>query len=268
MNDETCQSAVLESTDVTESGTITNEPTGLFEVLIASLCNLWKEPTEYMEVTVLSAQSGHFSLNGSCPHCNRSSVFMIVGAPVNDPIGFQSNYGAGTRVVAAMQCQGCRQYLLGIVTKPNSNQNALLYIAHYPLGKPNDAVAKEIPEHIGSDFKEALRCRWVDAHNATVEMCRRAVQASCIDLGAPTDQRLVNQIDWLASNGTITNPLKEMAHRIRLGGNLGAHPPEDPDDDTAIIIGPEYSNAVIEFTRDFFQHVYVMPARLKQYKFK
>jgi hypothetical protein len=141
------------------------------------------------------------------------------------------------------------------------------YREHYPIGKPNDDVAKEIPSHIAADFKEALRCRFVEAHNATAEMCRRAVQASCHQLGAP-DDKLVKQIDWLAQQGTITNPLKEMAHRVRLGGNLGAHPPEDPNDPEEIVIGPEYSDAVIEFTRDFFQHVYVMPERLKKFTFK
>jgi hypothetical protein len=65
-----------------------------------------------------------------------------------------------------------------------------------------------------------------------------------------------------------TTPLKEMAHRVRLGGNLGAHPPEDPEDPEEIIIGPDYSDAVIEFTRDFFQHVYVMPRRLTTFTFK
>jgi hypothetical protein len=142
------------------------------------------------------------------------------------------------------------------------------YVEHYPLDKPNDDVASEIPEHIRADFKEALRCRWVDACNATTEMCRRAVQASCIQLGAPANNQLDKQIDWLSANGIITNPLKEMAHRIRLGGNLGAHPPEDPDDPTEILIGSEYADAVLEFTRDFFQHVYVTPERLKKYTFK
>jgi hypothetical protein len=143
-----------------------------------------------------------------------------------------------------------------------------VYQEHYPLGKPNDEVAVEIPQHIQADYKEALRCRFVDANNATVEMCRRAVQATCIDLKAPADEKLVKQIDWLATSGIITAPLKEMAHRIRLGGNLGAHPPEDPTDPTEIIIGPQYADAVLEFTRDFFQHVYVMPERLKKFTFK
>jgi Domain of unknown function (DUF4145) len=165
-----------------------------------------------------------------------------------------------------MQCQGCLNFILGCVFRQGNNP--WQYKQHYPLGRPNDKVAPEIPANIAADFQEALRCRFVDAHNATVEMCRRAVQASCIDLKAPPDKKLWEQIDWLAGQGTITTPLKEMAHRIRLGGNLGAHPPEDPNDDTAIVIGPEYADAVIEFTREFFQHVYVLAQRLKKFTFK
>jgi hypothetical protein len=38
-------------------------------------------------------------------------------------------------------------------------------------------------------------------------------------------------------------------------------PAEDPDDPNEIIISAEYADAVVEFTRDLFQHVFVMPER-------
>ena len=129
-------------------------------------------------------------------------------------------------------------------------------------------MADEIPPHIAADFREALRCRFVDAHNATVEMCRRAVQAACLEKKAPSDLKLTGQINWLADQNIITTPLKEMAHRIRLGGNLGAHPPDDPEDEDVIIIDADYADAVIGFTTDFFQHVYVLQERLSRYTFK
>lgn len=215
-----------------------------------------------MIVTTLDPQNIQFSFSGICPHCNRESVFIVVAGTHAEAAERQRT----SRFVAAMQCQGCRKFILGIAFRAQGG-DPFSYEAHYPIGKPNNEVAQEIPGNIAEDFKEALRCRWVDAYNATVEMCRRAVQATCIQLGAPASQ-LVKQIDWLAANGIITTPLKEMAHRIRLGGNLGAHPPEDPDDPDEITIGPVYADAVLEFTRDFFQHVYVMPARLRTFTFR
>lgn len=164
--------------------------------------------------------------------------------------------------------------------------NMLLYqyIGHFPLGQPDETVAEEIPEHIKPDFKEALRCLWVDAYNATVEMCRRALEASCLDLGAPKKKVLEDMIDWLEEKRKITPALRDAAHKIRLGGNRGAHPPtEAPAPNVAVQVadsteaqpqeGPiakiekEHAQAVVEFTRHFFQHVYVMPQELGKYDF-
>lgn len=225
-----------------------------------------------MEAKVLpgSPHENKFSFSGICPHCDHSSVFLAVTHAHGDAKHHPTNNAITEQVYwAGMQCQGCMKFIFGCVRRlpPAGGQTfSLEYVTHYPLGEPPEEVAEEIPANIAADYREAQRCRFVDAHNATVEMCRRAVQASCIDLKAPSDEKLVKQIDWLASEGIITAPLKEMAHRIRLGGNLGAHPPEDSED--AIVIGPEYSDAVLEFTRDFFHHVYVMPVRLKTFTFK
>jgi hypothetical protein len=162
-----------------------------------------------------------------------------------------------------MWCPGCHNYVLAVV-KRNPDSNYFIYEAHYPVGTPDDSVADDIPSHIKPDFSEALRCRWVKAYNATVEMCRRALQSSCFHLGAP-DTKLEDQIKWLASQQKITAPLEQMAHKVRLGGNRGAHPPADPD--SARPVTPEDADAVIEFTRQFFQHVYVMPAQMAKFDF-
>jgi hypothetical protein len=235
----------------------------LIEFLAPYVSVLWKDWP--MDMTARTVGGNQFTLSGICPHCDKPTVFTLVTPQVH----FEQPDPRNSRIYVwgVLQCQGCGKYICGAVHKPQQNSSDSTYSEHYPLGKPKDDVADEIPKTIAADFKEALRCRWVDAYNATVEMCRRAVQASCIDKKGPYDEKLVKQIDWLAAQGIITTPLKDMAHRVRLGGNLGAHPPEDPEDETTIIIGAEYADAVIEFTRDFFQHVYVMPECLKKFTF-
>jgi hypothetical protein len=164
-------------------------------------------------------------------------------------------------------------------------QNGLNYAyhLHYPLGKPNDSVALEIPEHIKPDFSEALRCLWVDAYNATAEMCRRALEASCLDLGAPHKDVLEDMIDWLADQRKITPFLQQAAHKIRFGGNRGAHPtPATPATATTAVsaasmqpavpkpvtkIEKEHAEAIVKFTHEFFHHVYVGPKQLERYDF-
>ncbi len=89
-------------------------------------------------------------------------------------------------------------------------------------------------------------------------MCRRALQASCVELKAK-DAKLQDQIDELASKGVITESLKQMAHEVRLTGNDGAHPGKDGLND----VSEPDSRDMIEFTREFFHHVFVVPAKLK-----
>jgi hypothetical protein len=236
-----------------------------------------------MEATLLDLGKRRFSLSGTCPHCRKGSVFVFVSNPHQEHIS-QSNEN---RYCVAMQCQGCRKYILGIVRMGHSNRQPngwVVYETHYPIGKPNDDVDAEIPETIANDFKEALRCVWLDCYKATVTMCRRAVQAACLDLKAG-GRDLYQQIEDLAAKHKITEPLRLMAHAVRLEGNKGAHPLDGegagkPRQDAPVIEGqadPDPTNdglegtskedaeAVIAFTKEFFHHVYVMPDKLKKY---
>ncbi len=221
--------------------------------------------------------NNQFSLRGTCPYpnCSRSSVFVTL---ISSQVGSRAVNGVlCTGFVAIMQCQGCQNYILARLEQPQNSTNTYFYREHYPTGAPNQAVADEIPEHIKEDFKEALRCIFVDAYNATVEMCRRALEASCLDLGAPKDKVLEKMIDWLEQERIITPYLKNAAHNVRLGGNRGAHPPVDGPPLTQDVvpvenapverIEREHAEAIVAFTSEFFHHVYVGPKMLGKFNF-
>ena len=250
-------------------------PLDLFSFIGQCAAILWKDWPKDMEA--VSLINGGFSLRGTCPYsadCGKS-VFIAQTA-----IQAGVEYAASTawaRTVAIMQCQGCQRYILATVIYPQNTGAGHRYMGHYPLGAPNQTVADEIPDHIKNDFKEALRCIFVDAYNATAEMCRRALEASCLDLGAPKDKVLEKMIDWLENQRIITPYLKNAAHNVRLGGNRGAHPPEDgpaseettePEKEGPVEkIEKEHAEAIVEFTREFFHHVYVGPKLVGKYDF-
>jgi hypothetical protein len=228
-----------------------------------------------MEVVIFNQQHRTFTLRGKCPHGPHESAFLTVGGVHADSSGHW---------VAAMQCQGCTKYILALMTHAAvHNVPRLSYNEHYPLGKPNDDVAAEIPEHIKPDFREALRCLWVNAYNATAEMCRRALEASCIERGAPPRAVLEDMIDELESKRIITPFLRDVAHKIRLGGNRGAHPGGPPTVPVAVadpataaslgipkspsVITEEHAKAIVKFTTEFFHHIYVVPKELDKYDF-
>jgi hypothetical protein len=227
---------------------------------------LWKDWSPNMRLANLSEDGKTFRLSGECPHCGDKSVFQTVGSLYED-----RRSAPRTRLVGVASCIGCSECILAKINNFDGSGYDWNYEGHYPLGKPHDKVEEEIPENIRLDFQEALRCQYINAHNATAEMCRRSVESACIDLGAPYSRVLNDMIDWLESNRKITPGLKAVAHQIRLGGDRAAHAPEEPGAplkyQPMIVIEEEHANAIVEYTRHFLEHVYVIPMRLPTYDF-
>ena len=220
-----------------------------WDLLLETTIFLWKDWPKEMRATGLDNHT-RFSLNGECPHCRRDAVFSQVGSPVTD--GME---GASFRVISMMKCPGCFGYILAF-TNHRPDGYEFEYVTHYPVGMPNEKLDKSIPKDVAEDFQEAIRCQWAKSYRACVVMCRRALQASVLALKAKGDT-LVKQIDDLAANGVITAPLRDFAHEIRLTGNAGAH-----SDWLQDITEPD-AESIMEFTREYLDHVYIMPAKLQ-----
>jgi hypothetical protein len=228
----------------------------VLDFLLPFLAVLWKDWPKYMELANVWPQAKGFTLRGKCPHCEHDAAFGTVTEPYIEDVGTFDH-----RMISAAACVACNGYILAILkTVPvTSNSNKFVYDCHYPLGKPPQLVSEAIPKNVLDDFNEALRCLSVDSPNATAEMCRRALQSSCEGFGADPKLNITEQIDWMASQGTITLFLKEMARTIRLAGNRAAHPPR--------LITSEEADAIVQFTREYFEHVYMTRARLAKYDF-
>ncbi len=254
------------------------EPT-ILDFLGCLAVPLWKEWPKKME-GVGHSNDGKFSLRGECPHCHRDSVFTHV---TDNHVELLGNHSAGRNwlLVAVMQCQGCLMFILGAVEHMDHSYE-YVYSIHYPVGQPDDSAAEEIPIAIREDFQEAMRCLFIKAYNATGEMCRRAIEASCLDLGAPKKDVLEDMIDSLEEKRIITPGLKDVAHKVRLGGNRCAHPTPPSEGGTIALthpananavttpiekIGKEHAEAIVDFTWHFFQYVYVTPKQLDKYDF-
>jgi hypothetical protein len=200
-------------------------------------------------------QPAQVGANGECPHCSPTISYFKPVASYGEAVT-----NGGHRVVSAAQCESCKGFVLIVGQHPAHVQDYSL-VAVYPMGKPNDGVATEVRDaakDVAEDFAEALRCHWVKSYRASVVMCRRAIQSSAIALKAAGGS-LIHQIDDLFKSGKITEPLKDFAHEIRLTGNDGAHPDKDGLND----VTEKDSADIIEFTEEFLNYIYVMPAKLK-----
>ena len=243
----------------------------LLTFLCRSLAVLWKEWSKHMNLTELQAESGKFSLRGDCPHCQTAAVFIQI---TNVHVEQVDSYLQ--RLAVGMQCQGCLEYILAIALKnasPAQRVN-LRYVAHYPLGKPDDSVDSNVPRDIAADFAEALRCEWVGSYKAAVAMCRRSVEAACKDLGAK-GKDLYQKIENLAEAGIITDFMRRMAHQVRLTANRKLHDKakaakevadEEFEADDLEQMKEKDATAMIKFTKEFFHHVYALRALLDEYE--
>ena len=236
----------------------------IWDFIGSNLAILWKDWSQIMVVSDFQAfhsrnglEDLKFTLRGECPHCSEKSVFtQVTDVHVRS---HPEHYGY-YQWVAALQCQGCLEYILGIARYTpggGPSMHALHYEEHYPLGKPDETLGDGIPDKIASAVKEGVRCRWVKSYRACAVMCRRAIQASAIELGASPNKKLNDQIDELAARNIITSSLQKFAHEIRDVGNIGAHP--DKLDD----VSERDADDIMAFTIQYLEHVYVMPAKLK-----
>jgi hypothetical protein len=236
----------------------------LFSLLQETALFLWGGWPKNMQLSWYDPNKGHFKIWGECPHCSPvQSAFETVTQP------FVTQMASTPLVVGVCRCIACRKFILAAL---HAGGGEWEYAFHYPLGKPNDDVSEHIPENVRNDFKEALRCQWTKAYNATAEMCRRAVETACLDLGAPYDEVLENMIDYLEANKTITPGLKDVAHNVRLAGNRGAHPwkvgQAIAKPIPVVVIEEPHAKAIVNFTQHFLESVYVIPKQLTDYDFR
>ena len=184
-----------------------------------------------------------------CPHCNTKCSF----------------YGTGSGNSLSLYCNSCKEgvyFKLGQEFDIKENYPEIIRLSKNNVkdSYPRQVVTADpaIPEEIADDFKEAKKCVSISAKKATVTMCRRVLQNTCISKKCSAKKELVYQIDELESNRIINPTMKEVAHTIRKIGNWGAHPQDDPLKDVTF----EDALELLKFTSEFLDEVFVRPSRL------
>lgn len=194
---------------------------------------------------LLAMQQSRRAMAGlTCPYCHTFSHFSTQHtwtAPIPN---------VGDVAFGVWRCDSCQGPIVGTLDTAGDPSG------YHPKDIPDPSIP-DTPNGIAGDAREAFRCFAIEAWRASAAMARRAIQATAYEKKAP-EGRLIDQIDWLAENDHITDQMKKVAHKIRLGGNLGAHPDADGLKD----VGKNEAAAVLEFLSDFLKYIYEIPARL------
>lgn len=190
-----------------------------------------------------------------CPYCNSICNFKPVWCPDYDLniVEISSNKFRSGVWNVVMQCDNvsCRKYIF-IFANGMGGINAI-----FPLPSYAQKKIEGVSDDIWIDYIEACKCLDIKTYNATVVMCRRALQNIAIDKGAKKSDDLYIQLEDLKNKGIIQGILYEAAKHIRTIGNDGAHPEKSK-------VTEDDAKEIKDFTWQIIDYIYLLPARISK----
>lgn len=128
----------------------------------------------------------------------------------------------GGILVKLSRCLRCRNPFLSEIDYSYIEDNywESSNIQLYP-NTENDAI-KNCPKIVINPYQEALKCYRAHAYDACVIMCRKGIEAICIDKGEEKGN-LVTKLKNLKEKGILEGTLFKWTDELRLIGNDGAH---------------------------------------------
>jgi hypothetical protein len=173
-----------------------------------------------------STPEGWFAF--TCGHCGRD-VSGAVLANTNDHLG---------RPVRWLQCTSCHE------ASVQSSGGTI-----YPAGKFGPNI-EGLPPDVAAAYDEARRCLGVDAFTAAEGMCRKILMHVAVDKEAKEGDTFAAYIDYLATAGYVTPPMKGWVKLIKDHGNKANHKLEASDRARA--------EGTLTFTAQLLRNVYEM----------
>ncbi len=187
--------------------------------------------------------SQRFNARVYCPFCGTHTSLEMASLTIES---------VDRRYLGWWRSRAGSEWWIGLCT---NCQRPMLVNAHghqvYPEPQPSSTDTR-IPGLMREALVEAKQCLSVGALHASATMSRRAIEAACDDKGA-TAYHLGQKVKELADKHVITQDLKEWADVVRLVGNDGAHPLNDP-------VSREDAVAILELAEQFLHVIYVAPA--------
>ncbi|CAM1339396.1 DUF4145 domain-containing protein [Tenacibaculum aestuarii] len=156
-----------------------------------------------------------------CPTCNSVVETAIIYSYVSENTVNEDLCGYITEVFLS-QCLRCKNPFLKEKNFQIAGGDDFLTseLQFFP-NTENEAI-KNCPKIVFNPYKEALKCYRAHAYDACVIMCRKGIEAICIDKGENKGD-LANKLKSLNSKGVLENTLYNWANELRLIGNDGAH---------------------------------------------
>lgn len=182
-----------------------------------------------------------------CPTCNSVVETVIIYSYTSENTVNEDLYGYVTEILLSkcLKCQSpfLKEKRFQIVEGDDYPNSELQFFPN----TENEAI-KNCPEIVYNPYKEALKCYRAHAYDACVIMCRKGIEAICIDKGE-IKGNLATKLQNLNSKGILENTLYIWANELRLIGNDGAHSHDQ-------IVNKQDAKEAIDFFDAFITYLY------------
>ena len=153
--------------------------------------------------------------------------------------------------IGDVRCTNCGAYLTNIVIENGELKKTPI---HKSLALHR---IQGTPDALMSDLIEAQRCHAAGIYNASVVMCRRALEQLCIDKQAE-GHTLHDKLKSLTEQGILSREISDSSNEIKYFGNCGAH----SENDLLGGIIEKDASEVLEICLHIVKHIYEVPQRI------
>lgn len=193
-------------------------------------------------------------LGGICPHCKTGTRFTRVSQP-DGPTMSRDQVRQFTADYICDVCLKSIPVLWDVVgfsgAQPIlSNPREVL-----PAVEPFDFT--HVPQEVEKEIREGLACLSVGAFNGFAALCRRTIQAICVNLGANATTKVKAQIEEMIGLTGLGDEWKDLTLQIMFAGHDGSHP-HLPD------VNADRAAVLLSLIRDLTYQLYTRPGKVKE----
>lgn len=198
------------------------------------------------------SEGGKIISDTPCPHCNKQSTYEQIVYKDDyvqrrtliydeyDGMGFYFPY---TVRIYIYRCEFCNHFR---VIAERLKDHDKLTIFEYPLPGFSEIDREKINHPIILEsLDEGMRCLAANSAKGAIVNFRRALQAAVLILGGK-GENLEQQIDSLYKQEIIRAKTKDIAHKVRAFGNLGAHPYEIKINKEGVVTSDDFSELTLD----------------------
>lgn len=185
-----------------------------------------------------------------CPHCSKQSTYEGV-THENDYISNQTlvwdRLGASFPYqirFSIYRCENCNHFRTIGERIKNGYENRKIF--EYPLPGFSGIDRGKVHHVLILDgLDEGIRCLHANSAKGAIVNFRRALQAAVLILGGK-GENLEQQINDLHKKEVIRVKTRNIAHKVRAFGNLGAHPYEIKIDEGGVVMIDDFSELTLD----------------------